>query len=664
MKLVISTSALMGRKPIAASRRCSQAGEGPFFTPRTSRNPKAGQSEGVVPKSSPTVTGHGNRPSTGWMLVSRSLPMSAAARSRAMPLTPAQSPRLGVRLISITGSSSPAHCAKFAPTGAASVSSMMPSWSSEICNSNSDTSMPRLSTPRILPMPSVMFLPGMKAPGGTNTPFMPARALGAPHTTCTGSPAPVSTMHTRRRSAFGCCWAEITRAMVNGAKSLPRSATLSTSSPIMVSLSTIAASGASVSRCSLSQARVNFIIPRTRGLFPLQLAGEAWQARPAGRDRLEWPSIHGLNHKDLQRERSVAQSSRKRGEVERAEAVMGEPAHVGLEKRAEIRHAVFEHGDAIDPQAPGEALILIRIKPAIAQHVRMHHAAAENLHPVLAFAEPDLALVAPALDVDLEGRLGKRKERRPEAHLDLIDLEERLAEFLQDPFEMAEVGALVDDEPLDLMEHGGMGLVAVAAVGAAGDDDADRRLLRQHRPDLHRRGMRAQQQLRAVGLRIEKERVLHLPRRMALREIEFGEIVIVGLDVGSFGDGKPHVGEDRGQFIHDLADGVDAADLRRRLTHRQRHVHGLGVEPLLERQLAQRVLARGERGADSVLEAVDQRALLLARFGRHRAERLQERGHRAVAAECRNPHGFERRFVVGSCDGGEEFGLERAKIGH
>ena len=44
-------------------------------------------------------------------LSSRSLPMSAAARSRAMPLTPAQSARLGVRLISITGSSSPAHCA-------------------------------------------------------------------------------------------------------------------------------------------------------------------------------------------------------------------------------------------------------------------------------------------------------------------------------------------------------------------------------------------------------------------------------------------------------------------------------------------------------------------------------------------------------------------------
>ena len=71
-------------------------------------------------------------------------------------------------------------------------------------------SMPRLSTPRMVPTPSVMFLPGMKVPGGENTLFMPARALGAPQTTWTGSPEPVSTMQTRSRSALGCCSAEMT----------------------------------------------------------------------------------------------------------------------------------------------------------------------------------------------------------------------------------------------------------------------------------------------------------------------------------------------------------------------------------------------------------------------------------------------------------------------
>ena len=52
--------------------------------------------------------------------------------------------------------------------------------------------------------------------------------------------------------------AEITRAMVKGAKAAALSSTRSTSSPIMVSLSTIAGKAASVSRCSFSQEKVNF----------------------------------------------------------------------------------------------------------------------------------------------------------------------------------------------------------------------------------------------------------------------------------------------------------------------------------------------------------------------------------------------------------------------
>ena len=86
-------------------------------------------------------------------------------------------------------------------------------------------------------------------PGAENTLVSPARAFGAPHTTCTGaSPLPVSTMHTRKRSALGCCSAEITLAMVNGARSLALSSMCSTSSPIMVSLSASLSSGSSVSR--------------------------------------------------------------------------------------------------------------------------------------------------------------------------------------------------------------------------------------------------------------------------------------------------------------------------------------------------------------------------------------------------------------------------------
>ena len=110
---------------------------------------------------------------------------------------------------------------------------------------------------------------------------------------------------------------------------------------------------------------------------------------------------------------------------------------------------------------------------------------------------------------------------------------------------MAEMGGAVDDEPLDLMEHRRMRLVGVAAIGAAGADHADRRLLRQHGAHLHRARVRAQDLARAVRAGIEKERVVHVARRMIRRKVQLGEIIVVALDVRPFGDGKAHVGEDR-----------------------------------------------------------------------------------------------------------------------
>src|ERR1035437_9240974 len=359
---------------------------------------------------------------------------------------------------------------------------MMPSWSSESCSSASEHSMPRLSTPRMVPMPSVMFLPGMKVPGAENTLTRPARAFGAPQTTCTGAPpSPASTMQTLKRSALGCCSAEITRAMVNGASAFALSSMCSTSSPIMVSLSASFSTGSSVSRCSFSQDRVNFMMiasPRAHRVpSPACEGGSGW----------------GLSPQRQSRRNSRTQSSRQGRDVERLEAVMGEPAHVVLEQLAQIGHAVFQHRDAVDAHAPGKALIDVGIDAAGAQHIRMQHAAAENLQPVLAFAETDFALVAPALDVELKRRLGERKERRPESHVDVIDLEERLAEFVQDPFEVAEMRALVDDEALDLVKLRRVGGVGIDAIGAARADDADRRRLRQHGAHPYRRGAGAAQ---------------------------------------------------------------------------------------------------------------------------------------------------------------------------
>src|SRR5215469_10933460 len=92
-----------------------------------------------------------------------------------------------------------------------------------------------------------------------------------------------------------------------------------------------------------------------------------------GRERRESPPVQTTTFA------SRAQPSGKSRYVERLEAVMRQEAHVALEQLPQIRDAIFQHGDAIDTHAPGKALILVRIDTAGAQHVRMNHAAAQNL---------------------------------------------------------------------------------------------------------------------------------------------------------------------------------------------------------------------------------------------------------------------------------------------
>src|SRR5262249_34098133 len=138
---------------------------------------------------------------------------------------------------------------------------------------------------------------------------------------------------------------------------------------------------------------------------------------------------------------------------------MSEPAHVCFEECAQVIHAVLQHRDAIDPQTPGKTLIFVWIEPAIAEHIRMHHPAAEDLQPVVAFAEANFTFVALALDVDFQRWLSKREERWPETHLHVVDFEKSLAEFLEDPFQMAKMRTFVDHQALNLMKHRRMRLV-------------------------------------------------------------------------------------------------------------------------------------------------------------------------------------------------------------
>ena len=140
----------------------------------------------------------------------------------------------------------------------------------------------------------------------------------------------------------------------------------------------------------------------------------------------------------------------------------------------------------------------------------------------------------------------------------------------------AQVGhgqALVDRQPLHLMEDRGVGGVQfVGAERAADRDDVDRQVALQQRADLHRRGVGAQHLPRPV--RGDVEGVLLAARRMVGREVQRVEVELLGLDLGSLGELPAHRDEGVGDVLGQDRDRVAGAD---RLAGRgQRHVDALG----------------------------------------------------------------------------------------
>ena len=68
-----------------------------------------------------------------------------------------------------------------------------------------------------------------------------------------------------------------------------------------------------------------------------------------------------------------------------------------------------------------------------------------------------------------------------------------------------------------------------------------------------------------------------------------------------------------------------------------------------------------DRG-DAILEAVDQRAALLALLRRHLAEGREQRRDRALLAERSDPHGFERRLIAGGLDHARQLAFEGGNV--
>ncbi len=175
--------------------------------------------------------------------------------------------------------------------------------------------------------------------------------------------------------------------------------------------------------------------------------------------------------------------------------------------------------------------------------------------------------------------------------------------------------------------------------------------------------MRAQQHAVAFGVHVrEIERVVHGARRVRFSHVERGEIVPIVLDLGSGGHREAKVGKDFSQFVHHLADRMDAA--ARRLRGRQGKVEPFGRQLALQLLGLEEILARGQRIGDCRASALNFRGLHLAFFGRHLAQCLHQRRDAALLAQIFDAQRLERVGILRLVDTLQGIGLHRGQVGH
>src|ERR671928_818836 len=333
-----------------------------------------------------------------------------------------------------------------------SSSTMIPACSVPMATSSSARIMPSERTPRSVAAPSTVP-PGMTAPGRATATVCPPATFGAPQTIWATSPSPTATRQTLRRSASGCRSASSTRPTTKWSSApTPWWWTASTFVPVIVRRSSSRRVGSPGSQYVRSHSSGTRISPGP--------SSRVW--------RQDWSS-------EL---------------LQEAQVVVVQRPHVG--------QAVLELGDALDAHPPGEALDLLGVVAVVVDigvDIRVDFAGAEDLQPAFALAQVAARAVgqvaAPravrARDVDLDARLGEREEVRAQADVPVV-AEDRPGEAQQRALEVGERDVLVDGQALHLVELRRVGGVAVAPVGAPGDDDVERRRGCLPRPDLPRRG--------------------------------------------------------------------------------------------------------------------------------------------------------------------------------
>ena len=194
----------------------------------------------------------------------------------------------------------------------------------------------------------------------------------------------------------------------------------------------------------------------------------------------------------------------------------------------------------------------------------------------------------------------------------------------------------------------------IAPIGFARDDDRNRRRVGLHRPDLHRRGVRAQHQIRPDVKRIEP-----LARRMIRRDVQRIEVVVVRFDLVAEDDREAAPLEVAARILDRAPDRMDRAVRGRRARERY-------VDHVLERRF-QRFGAQQRLGAlelrlhrlDGIVDRLARRRPLRPR---QRPDLTADRGDFTAPPEVRDPQLFEPLGVDGGSQRIVEPRGERAQL--
>ena len=289
----------------------------------------------------------------------------------------------------------------------------------------------------------------------------------------------------------------------------------------------------------------------------------------------------------------------------------------------------------------------------------MHLAGAGNFQP---FASQR---AIGKLNVNLGAGFGEGEIAGAKAQGELVGFKKGAAKIQIHGLEVFEADVFAQPQAFNLVKHGGVGGVAVHAVGAARGDNADfthaacgqisSMALRGGRcvANLHGAGVRAQ----AVGLavfavHVHIEGVLHGAGGVVGRVAQRGEVEPVVFDFGAVGNIEAHAAEDLLDAFPREGDGVQAACAA--LAARQGDIQRLGLQVLLQLGFLQCLAARGERGFNGLLCLVDGSAARFLFFRRELGQLFHQRGDAARLAQKLRLGVFQvsRRGGLGKGGGG------------